>query len=268
MVYVDDFRMSGPKDNLAKVWQRLRSGTNALTLDDPKPPERELGCYHRIFKTTVNGEPVRAIEYDIRDFMRSCVEKYLEVTNSKEKDLRRAETPFLVMPGGGDTPLEPESTEDYGQLSDVACSILMKLLYGARMARWDLLRAIGILSSRVTKWSKACDKALHRLMCYVNTTVEHTLTGYVGKNDRFEDLYLALYADADLAGDRPSYKSTMGNYAVLQGQNTDFAFAARSKSIGGVCSSTPEAELAAANAIIKGIGMPTVDLMAQIRGTK
>ena len=58
----------------------------------------------------------------------------------------------------------------------------------------------------------------------------------------------------------------MGNYAVLMGPNTDFAFAARSKSIGGVCSSTPEAELASANAIIKGIGMPTVDLMAQIRG--
>ena len=69
-------------------------------------------------------------------------------------------------------------------------------------------------------------------MCYVNTTAEYTLTGYVGKDDRFEDLHLALYADADLAGDRPSFKSTMGNYAVLQGPNTDFAYAARSKSIG------------------------------------
>ena len=58
----------------------------------------------------------------------------------------------------------------------------------------------------------------------------------------------------------------MGNYAVLKGPATDFAFAARSKSIGGVSSSTPEAELAAANAIIKGVGIPTLDLMAQIRG--
>ena len=100
------------------------------------------------------------------------------------------------------------------------------------MARWDLLRAIGILSSSVTKWPKECDRSLYRLMCYVNTTVDYTLTGYVGKNDRFEDLHLALFADADLAGDRPAFKSTMGNYAVLKGPTTDFAFAARSKSIG------------------------------------
>ena len=37
MVYVDDFRLSGPKANLAEVWSRLRSGKNALTLDDPQP---------------------------------------------------------------------------------------------------------------------------------------------------------------------------------------------------------------------------------------
>ena len=123
---------------------------------------------------------MRAMEYDMRDFMRSCVDKYLEVTGSTEESLRRAETPFLVMPGGGDTPPDPEASEEQGELSDVASSVLMKLLYGARMARWDLLRAIGILSSRVTKWSKACDRSLHRLMCYVDTTVDNTLTGYVG----------------------------------------------------------------------------------------
>jgi hypothetical protein len=217
MVYVGDFRMSGPKANLPKVWARRRSGANALTLDEPKPPDRELGCYHRRFETTVDGMPVRAMEYDMRDFMRSCVDKYLEVTETDEKSLKRAETPFLAMPGGGDTPPDPEGAEELGELTYGASSILMKLLYGARLARWDLLRAIGILSSRVTKWSKACDKSLHRLMCYVNTTVEYTLTGYVGKNDRFEDLHRALYPDADLAGDRPSFKSTMGNYTVLQG---------------------------------------------------
>ena len=75
MVYVDDFRLSGPKANLAKVWARLRSGTDALTLDDPKPPDRELGCYHRRFETVVNGSPVRAMEYDMREFMRSSVDK-------------------------------------------------------------------------------------------------------------------------------------------------------------------------------------------------
>ena len=210
-----------------------------MSLDDPKPPDRELGCYHRRFFSRVNGLQVRAMEYDMRDFIRSCVDKYLEVTGTTLKALRKAETPFLVMPGGGDTPADLGPEESGGHLSDIASSVLMKLLYGARLARWDLLRAIGILSSRVTKWSASCDKALHRLMCYVNTTCDYTMTGYVGKGDKFEDFHLGLYADADLAGDRPGYKSTMGNYAVLQGPNTVFAFAARSKSTGGVCSSTP-----------------------------
>ena len=71
MIYVDDFRMSGPKENLPKAWQAIRTGDNALSLDDPKPPDRELGCYHRRFYSRVNGLQVRAMEYDMRDFMSS-----------------------------------------------------------------------------------------------------------------------------------------------------------------------------------------------------
>ena len=215
----------------------------------------------------VNGATVRAMEYNMRDFIRSCVDEYLEVSGTSLKALRKADTPFPVMPEGGDTPLDLGPEEPGRQLSDVASSVLTRLVYGARLARWDLLRAIGILSSRVTELSASCDKALHRLMCYVDTTSEYTMTGYVGKGDRIEDLHLGPYAVADHAGDRPGCKSTMGTYAVLQGPNTDVAFAARSKSIGGVCSSTPEAELASSNALIKGVGIPTVDSMSQIRGT-
>ena len=64
MIYVDDFRMSGPKENLPKAWHAIRTGDNALSLDDPKPPDRELGCYHRRFFSWVNGLQVRAMEYD------------------------------------------------------------------------------------------------------------------------------------------------------------------------------------------------------------
>ena len=113
------------------------------------------------------------------------------------------------MPGGGDTPPDPDKPSDYGELSEVACSVLMKLLYAAHHARWDLLRAIGILSSRATKWTPFCDKALHRLMCYVNSSVDQTLTGYVGQDDTLDDIALHVYADADLAGDRPSYKLSL-----------------------------------------------------------
>ena len=44
----------------------------------------------------------------------------------------------------------------------------MKILFAARMARYDLLRAVQGLAARVTKWSSDCDKALIGLyICYI-----------------------------------------------------------------------------------------------------
>ena len=75
----------------------------------------------------------------------------------------------------------------------------MKLLYGARIARWDLLKGIQVLSTRVTKWNVSCDRALHRLVCYVACTANHVLVGFVG--DGPDAFRLRQYADADVAGD-------------------------------------------------------------------
>ena len=53
------------------------------------------------------------------------------------------------------------------------------------------MRAIGDLASHAQKRSRNCDKQLHRLVCYINSTVNSTLVGTV--QDSFEDLRLALY---------------------------------------------------------------------------
>ena len=42
----------------------------------------------------------------------------------------------------------------------VAASVLMSLLYGARIARFDLLRAIGGLATKLTKWTTLEDRKL------------------------------------------------------------------------------------------------------------
>ena len=85
------------------------------------------------------------------------------------------------------------------------------------MARGDLLRASEIIAARVTKGTLSCDRALHTLMCYVNSTVDNTMTGHVGKYDKLEGMEIHLYADAYLAGDRPAFKSTAGAYCVNSG---------------------------------------------------
>ena len=112
--------------------------------------------------------------------------------------------PQIDLLDSGDDPfLGPEapSDEQKGELASKASSILMKVLYGARTARWDLLKIVQLLASRVTTWSRGCDRAPHRRMCYINCTTDYVLTGFVG--DELEDLSLIIYADADFAGDRP-----------------------------------------------------------------
>ena len=64
-----------------------------------------------------------------------------------------------------------------GELQPYAAKVLMKLLYGARLARFDLLRAINNLATYITKWTPDCDQPLHRIMCYVDSTLKHRLVG-------------------------------------------------------------------------------------------
>ena len=84
--------------------------------------------------------------------MKSAVEMYLKLSGAET--IKGAPTPFLP------------KWEERGQLEEHACAVLMKLLWGARLGRPDVLRAINHLATLVSKWSKGCDRMLHRLMAY------------------------------------------------------------------------------------------------------
>ena len=51
-------------------------------------------------------------------------------------------------------------------LNHEADSVRMKILYAARMARFDLLKATNALACKLTKWDKKCDLQLRRLVAY------------------------------------------------------------------------------------------------------
>ena len=70
---------------------------------------------------------------------------------------------------------EPDSDDaKEGELKSVASSILMKVLYAARLARFDLLKAVANLASKVSKCDRVCDRKLHRLICYINSSLKVT----------------------------------------------------------------------------------------------
>ena len=66
-----------------------------------------------------------------------------------------------------------------GELQPIACRVLMKVLYAARMARFDLLRATCVLATNIAKWTPECDRMLHRLVYYIDSTLKHRMTGTI-----------------------------------------------------------------------------------------
>ena len=159
-------------------------------------------------------KPVNSVTYDMKPFLKSCVDRYVQLAGDKALKLKQVTTPFHDERIA--RPVQDEK-EAKGVLAPITARVLMKILFAARMARFDLLRAVQGLAARVTKWSEDCDKALHRLVCYVHSTLDYRMTAYVG--DKVADCKLWIFADADHAGEYDN-RSTSGCFLVLVGPNT------------------------------------------------
>ena len=151
-----------------------------------------------------------------------------------------------------------ESPVEGGRLQPIAAKVLMKILYGARMARFDLLRAVCHLACHITRWSSDCDRRLHRLICYIHSSYKHRMVGWIG--DKPSELKPHLYADADFAGCTATQRSTSGAHLCVRGPNSCFPIAALSNRQGCVSVSTPEAEIVAMMTALKKMGLPSLIL--------
>ena len=145
-----------------------------------------------------------------------------------------------------------------GRLASSAASIVMKILYGARFVRMDLLRMIGMLACSFTRWTSECDKRLHRLVCYINSTVSAVQCGWIA--DSLDTLQPTLYADADFAGCILTQRSTTGVYLVIRGPRSCWPILGFSKRQGCVSNSTPEEEMVATAHALRIVGCPGLEL--------
>ena len=138
----------------------------------------------------------------------------------------------------------------------------MKDLWGARLARPDLIRAVCRLASKVTKWTRNDDRRLRRLAEYMETTKGYKLKAFV--TDRPED----LACDADLAGDPDDTKSTSGGFLVVVGRGTWFPITWIHNKQTATRRSTTEAEGVSLGTAITGEAYPVLDLLSLILGRK
>ena len=134
----------------------------------------------------------------------------------------------------------------------------MQVLYGARMAIVDLLRAANNLACYITKWTSDCDKRLHILISYINSSKHLRMVGWIG--DDLDALQPHLLCYSDLAGCMDTLRSTSGVHLAIRGPSTCFPISGFSKRQGCVSFSTPESETVAANFGLRMCGLPCLDL--------
>ena len=92
MIYVDDFKMAGPKAEVANCWADLRKG---IDMGENAPVTHFLGCKHEVTDGVASdGLPVRVMSYNMQSFLENCITKY-EALAGPDFKCTKAKTPFV-----------------------------------------------------------------------------------------------------------------------------------------------------------------------------
>ena len=78
IVYVDDFKCSGPKAAVERTWKDIEQ-KSGIGISEPEESTHFLGCKHHVERTEVNGDHMSFVKYDMEKFLSSCCGKYEEL---------------------------------------------------------------------------------------------------------------------------------------------------------------------------------------------
>ena len=92
------------------------------------------------------------------------------------------------------------------------------MLILARIGRPNIIWSVNKLARSITKWTKACDKRLKRLISYIHHTCEYKQYCHVGNTAK--QCRLGLFQDSDFTGDLEDSKSTSGGTLCVFGSHT------------------------------------------------
>ena len=151
--------------------------------------------------------------YDMEGHAEKCVERFCELANKTTQQLCRVSNPFI-----DDHHFKEEELKSVGELSKVCSQIVLKCLYLARIGRPDILWSVNKFARSITKWTKACDKRLSRLISYIHHTCDYKQYCHVGNTAK--QCRLGLFQDFDFAGYLEDSKSTSGGTLCIFGSYT------------------------------------------------
>ena len=134
----------------------------------------------------------------------------------------------------------------------------MKCLNLARIGRPDILWSVNKLARSITKWTKACDERLNRLISYIHHTCEYKQYCHVGNTAK--QCTLGLFRDSDLAGDLEDSKSTSGGTLCVFGSHTFVPISWMCKKQTAVSHSSTESEIISLDTGLRLDGLPALEL--------
>ena len=126
-----------------------------------------------------------------------------------------------------------------------------------RIGRPDILWSVNKLARSITKWTKACDKRLNRLISKIHHTCEYRQYCHVGNTA--EQCRLGLFQDSDFAGDLEDSKSTSGGTMCILGSHTLFPISWMCKKQTAVSHSSTESEIISLDTGLRLDGLPTLE---------
>ena len=110
----------------------------------------------------------------------------------------------------------------------------------------------------MTKWTKACDKRLNRLISKIHHTSEYKQYCHVGNT--VKQCRLGLFQDSDFAGDLEDSKSTSGGTLCVFGSHTFVPISWMCKKQTSVSHSSTESEIISLDTGLRLDGLPALEL--------
>ena len=191
--------------------------------------------------------------YDMEGHAKKCVERYCELANKSTQQLYKVSTPCI-----DDHHFKEEEMKSVGEFSQVCSQIVLKCLYLERIGRLDILWSVNKAARSITKWTKACDTRLNRLISYIHHTCEYKQYCHVGNTAK--QCRLGLFQDSDFAGDLEDSKSTSGGTLCVFGSHTFVPMSWMCKKQTAVSHSSTESEIISLDTGLRLDGLPALEL--------
>ena len=118
----------------------------------------------------------------------------------------------------------------------------------------DILWSVNKFARWITKWTKACDKRLSRLISFIHYTSEYKQYCHVGNTAK--QCRLGLFQDSDFAGDLEDSKSTSSGTLCVFGSHTFVPVSWMCKIQTSVSHSSTESEIISLDAGLRLDGIP------------